>query len=133
VKVGDGFAGVGAVVDDEAKTAGELELFGDLAGGEEEVSENGLMIGRGVADAGDDDLWDDQQVDRCLGGYVVDDDATVVLVFDLGGDFAVDDSLEKGLRHGDSFYRELRKSGIGKYTEFFGRSECAGDRFRFVS
>jgi hypothetical protein len=133
VKVGDGFAGVGAVVDDETKTAGELELFGDRAGGDQEVTEDGLLVGGGVADAGDDGLGDDQQVDRGLGGDVVDDDATVVLVFDLGGDFAVDDSLEKGLRHGYSFYRELRKSGIGKQTEFFGRSECAGDRFRFVS
>jgi hypothetical protein len=30
----------------------------------------------------------------------VQDEAEVVLVFDLGGNFAVDDALEEGLGHG---------------------------------
>jgi hypothetical protein len=30
----------------------------------------------------------------------VEDDAEVVLVLDLGGDFAVDDALKDGFRHG---------------------------------
>ena len=99
VQVRDGFAGVRAVVDHEAKAAGELEFFSDYAGGEEQVAEHGFIGGRGVTDAGDYVFRNDEQVNRGLGGDVVDDDAAVVLVLDLGGDFAVDDALEEGL-HG---------------------------------
>jgi hypothetical protein len=34
----------------------------------------------------------------------VKDDTDVVFVFDLGGDFAVDDALEDGFRHGELFF-----------------------------
>lgn len=96
MEVGDGFAGVGAVVDDEAEAAGEVEFFGDDAGGDEEVAELGFVGGRGFADAGYQFFGDNEEVDGGLGLDVVDDDAAVVLVFDLRGDFAVDDFLEEG-------------------------------------
>lgn len=43
-------------------------------------------------------------MDGSLGLDIVEDDAEVVLVLDLGGDFAVDDALEDGFGHG----RKLR-------------------------
>lgn len=99
MEVRDGFAGVGSVIDHETEAAGQLEFFGDRAGGEEEVAEDGLLVGGGVADAGDDGFRDDQEVDWSLGCDVMDDDAAIVLVFDLRGDFTVDDALEEGLGH----------------------------------
>jgi len=38
-------------------------------------------------------------VHGCLGLDVVDDDAAIVLVLNLGGNLAVDDPLEEGLGH----------------------------------
>jgi hypothetical protein len=110
VEVRDAFAGVGAVVDDEAEAAGEVEFFRDDSGGDEEMAELGFVGWRGFADAGDECLWDDQEMDGRLGLDVVDDDAAVVLVLDLRGDFAVDDSLEEGFRHGEGGKRMTMES-----------------------
>ena len=100
----DGFAAVGAVVDHEAKAAGEVEFLGENAGGEKEVAEKRLVGGGGFTHAGTEFFWNDQKMDRSLGLDVVQDDAEVVLVLDLGGDFTVDDALEDGFWHG----RKLR-------------------------
>jgi len=99
VEVGHGFAAVGALVDDETKAVFEAEFFSEDSGREEQVAEQGFICGRGRADAGNGLLRDDQQVDGRLGSDVVEDDAAVVLVLDLGGDFAVDDFLEERLGH----------------------------------
>lgn len=96
MQMSNSFASVGAVIDHEAKAAGEAEFAGDGAGGEQEVAEDRLLVGRGLADAGNDRLGDDEQVDGSLRGDVVDDDAELVLVFDFGGDFAGDDAFEEG-------------------------------------
>lgn len=64
------------------------------------MTEDGLIVRRGFADAGNRLFRDDQKMNGSLGLDVVEDDAEVVLVLDLGGDFAVDDALEKGFRHG---------------------------------
>jgi hypothetical protein len=104
VEMRDGFAAVGAVVDHEAKAAGEVEFLGENAGGEQEVAEKRLVGGGGFTHAGNEFFWNDQQVDGSLGLDVVKDDAELVLVLDLGGDFAVDDALEEGFWHG----RKLR-------------------------
>lgn len=63
------------------------------------MAEDGLLIGDGFADARDDDLGNDEQVNGGGGSDVVDDDTVVVLVLDAGGDFAGDDAFKKG-RHG---------------------------------
>ena len=99
MEVGHGFAGIGAVVDDETEAARDTKFFGDYTGGEEQVAEDGLIGGSGVADARDHGLWNNEKMNGGFGGDVVDDDAAIVLVFDLGGNFAVDDALEKGLGH----------------------------------
>jgi len=102
VQVGNAFAGIGAVVDDEAEAAGELKFFGDGAGREEQEAENRFVGGRRFAYTRNYDFGDDEQVHRRLRIDVVDDDAAVVLVFDFRGDLAVDDTLEKGLHWGSS-------------------------------
>ena len=95
VEVRDGFAAVRAVVDHEAEAGGEVEFTGHRAGGEQQVTEQRLVIGRSGADAGDDLFRDDEEVGGRLRRDVVEDDAEVVLVLDLGGDFSGDNALEK--------------------------------------
>ena len=102
----DRFASVGAVIDHEAETASEVELAGYGAGSEQKVAEDGLLIGVGFADAGDDGFGNDEQVDRRGRCDIVNDDAEIVLVLDFSGDFAGDDAFEKG-RH--FFRRWIRK------------------------
>ena len=102
MEVRDGFTAVGAVVDHEAKATGEVEFPGENACGKKEVSEERLVACGGFAHAGNEFFWNDQQVDGSLRLDVVQDDAEVVLMLDLGGDFTVDDALEDGLGHGAS-------------------------------
>ena len=99
MEVGDGFAPVRAVVDHEAETGGKVELLCDEVRDEEEVTEDGFIGGGRLGDARNQFLGDDQQVDGGLRLDVVEDDAKVVFMFDLGGDLAVDDALEEGF-HG---------------------------------
>ena len=114
VEMGDGLAGIGSVVDHEAEAFGEIELFRDDAGREDQVAECDLIVGSRGLDARDDFFRNDQQVDRRLRLDVVDDDAVFVLVLDLGGDFAIDDFLEDGFGHGEGVNLELRNSGTEK-------------------
>ena len=100
MEVGDGFAGEGAVVDDEAEAFGEAELFRHEVGDVEEVAKHGFIGGGGFGDARDGALGDDEEVDGRLGLDVVEDDTEVVFVFEVGGDLAVDDALEDGF-HGE--------------------------------
>ena len=59
VEVGNGFAGVGTVVDHEAKTFFEVKFFRNDTGGEDQVAECGLIGGGRSFDAWDDFLWND--------------------------------------------------------------------------
>ena len=102
MEMGDGLAGVRAVVHDEAKAVGELEFFREHAGDEQEVAEGGLVGEGGFADARDEFFRDDEEVNRGRGLDVVEDDAVFILVLDAGRDFAVDDALENCLGHGKS-------------------------------
>jgi len=100
VEVGDGFAAVGAVVDCDAEAGfGDAELGGEFSGGQEEMAEDGLVIGGGFADARDGLLRDDENMHRCLWGSVPEGAAEIVLVEDVGGDFPFVDFLEKSF-HG---------------------------------
>lgn len=107
----DGFARVGAVVDDDAKAGGEVEFSRDPAGGGEQVAEQRFVAGGGFGDARDELFRDDEQMDRRLRLDIVEDDTVFVLEFDFRGDFAVDDFLKDGLGH-DLFYR--RNGGNGE-------------------
>ena len=99
VKMRDGLARVRAVVDHDAEASGEVEFLRDGAGGEEEVAEDGFVGRGGFADARYQLFGDDEKVGGRLRLDVVKDDAVFVLVLDLGGDFAIDDSLEDGFGH----------------------------------
>ena len=88
VQVRHRFAGVRAVVHHQPEALREREFFCHDSSNEQQMSEHGLIGGRGVADARDDFLRDDQKVNRCLGLNVMEDDAVFVLVLDLGRDFA---------------------------------------------
>ncbi len=95
MEVGDGFAGVGTVIDDEAKPMGEVEFLRDGAGDEEEVTEDRLVRRRGFADARYHLFGHNQKVHGRLRLNVVKHHAVLVLVFDAGGNFAGDDFFEE--------------------------------------
>lgn len=96
VEVRNGFAGVGTIVDHEAETGGELEFFRDEIRDVKQVAEHGFVGGGRFRNARNQLLGDDEQVDGGLRLDVVEDEAEVVFVFDLGGNRAVDDALEDG-------------------------------------
>ena len=96
VEMGDGFAGVGAVVDDEA-VAGlcEAEFGGDFGGFEQEVAEGFFVLGFGGGDVGDGFFGDDEDVDRRFGRDVAKGDDEIVLVNDVRGNLAGDDFFKE--------------------------------------
>jgi len=106
-------AAVAAVVDHEAVAGlGDTKFFRERGGGEQEMAEGGLVAGRGFADAGNKFLRDHEHMHRCLRVDVVDGDAEVVFMRELGGDLAVNDFLEEGF-HGEKITGE---SAIGSAT-----------------
>jgi len=100
VEVGDGFAAILAVVDDQAEAGffliEQVELCGDVAGDEEEVAEEVGVLVFGAADARDGFFWNDEDVDGSLWVDVVEGEGFVGFVDDGGGDFAGDDFLKDG-------------------------------------
>lgn len=99
VKVRNGFAGMRAVVDHQPEPVLEVELLCELACGHEEVPEHLGVCSRSLADARNHLLRNDQQMDGCLGLDVMQDDAALILVFDLRGDLPVDDFLKDRFGH----------------------------------
>ena len=97
MEMGDAFAGVGAVIDDEA-VAGFVEAFflGDVAGGEEEIAEDRGIVVAGGADAGDDALRDHENVHGGLRVDVANGEDVRVIADDFGGDFPGGDAFEEG-------------------------------------
>jgi len=104
VKVGDGFSAIGAVIDDEA-VAGffKLALASDPLSGDEEMSEEGMILGRDGAVAGVMFFWNDENMDGGLGGEITKGEDVIILVEDIGGEFAVDDAFEDGFGHRASY------------------------------
>lgn len=97
VEVGNGFAAVGPVVDDDAEAVTvEAFLLGDGAEAGHHVAEEFLVFGGGFGDAGDGLFWDKEEVGGGLGTDVAETEAEVVLVDDVGGDLAIGDFLEEG-------------------------------------
>jgi len=110
VEVRYGFAGVSAMVDHEPKAMSQLKLARNRAGDEEEMAEDGLILGLGLANPGYHLFGDNQKVDGRLRLDVVKDDAVFVLVFDAGRDLARDDFFEDGHRRiGDAGARADRE------------------------
>ena len=107
MEVGDGFAAVGAVVDDEAETLSEIEFGGDQTRHLEKVAEGpGILFGGG-ADPVYPFLRDDQEMDRSLRTDVVDDHTMLILKFQSGRDLPVDDAAEdRFVGHGEIGLKE---------------------------
>jgi hypothetical protein len=99
VEMGNRFASVGAVVDDDAEAGAEIELASDETGDEKEMAENILVRGGGLAETGEEIFGNDEEVYGCLRLDVVEDDARSILVEDFGRNFPVDDTLEDGFGH----------------------------------
>ena len=104
MKVGDGFSTIGAIIDDEA-IAGffELALAGNALGGDEEMSEEGMILGRNGAVAGVMFFRDEKNVNGGLGGEITEGEDVIILVEDIGRDLAVDDAFEDGFGHWASY------------------------------
>jgi hypothetical protein len=99
VEMRNAFAGIGAVVDDEAEALHQAEFLGDDAADDNKMADQRFVGSGGIADPRNLLFRDNQQMDRRLRLDVVNDDAAVVLMLDARGDFAVDDALE------DRFYK----------------------------
>ena len=114
MKVGDSFPAVRSVVDDEA-VAGlvEFELAGNFLGGGEEMAEDGVVFGGYGGVAGVVLFGDEDDVDGSLGGDVAEGEDVVVLIDDVGRDFAVDDPFEDRFGHGPSFSTRWLGRGAG--------------------
>ncbi len=104
VKVGDGFAAIRAVINDEA-VAGffELALTGNPLSGDEEMSEEGMILGRDGAVAGVMFFWNDKNMNGGLGSEITKGENVIILVEDIGGELAVDDAFEDGFGHRASY------------------------------
>lgn len=103
MEVRDGFASVGAVIDDEAETAfRHAEPAGDFPGLDEQVAEQGVIAGNGGAEAGNDAFRHEQDVGWRLRVNVAKGEALVVLEDDVRRNFPRDDFFEKGHRTTDS-------------------------------
>lgn len=97
VEMGNGFAAVGAVVDDKAVACGGYVFAaGDVGGGEEEAAEKRLIIGFGGSDSRDVLFRNDENMDRSLRRDVAEGEALIVLEDDVGWYFAGDDFFEEG-------------------------------------
>jgi len=100
MQVGHCLAALRPVVDHQPEALTQAQVAGDVACGEQEVSEDRLIGIRSLANPGNEPLRNDQQMDRCLGVDVADHDALRILVLNGGRDLPVDDLLEDGLGHG---------------------------------
>ena len=94
----------------------------DIATAREGSAERGFIGGGGLLGARDEALGDDEEVHGSLRVDVVDDDAAVVLVLDLRGNFPVDDALKKGFRH-DVRYMAGRRA---RFVAFFAGAREGG-------
>ena len=100
MKMGNSFPAIGAIIDDEA-VAGfvELALASDSLGSDQEMCEEGMSFGGYGTVAGVMFFWNDKNVDGGLGGEVTEGEDMIILVENIGGEFAVDDAFENGFGH----------------------------------
>lgn len=100
MKMRNGFASERAIVDHDAETFGKVEFLRHRTCREKEMSKDGFIARGSLRQTRDQLFRHDQQVHGRLRLDVMKDDTLVVLVFDPGGDFAIDDFLENGFGHG---------------------------------
>lgn len=114
VKVRDGLAAVCAVIDHHAEAVFcKTEVGGDLRSGEKKVAKDRLISGLRFAEARDDFVGHNQHVHRCLRRNIAEDEAVLVTVYHIGGDFTVADFLENRLHSA----RNLASGGLSGKLE----------------
>ena len=96
VQVGDAFASIRAVVDNDTEAPGEFRFFRKVAGHQQEMAQQVNVAHRCFREAWNRFSGNYEQVGRRLRIEVVDYDATVIFVGDVGGNFTVDNFLEYG-------------------------------------
>ena len=97
----NGFAGMGAIVDDETVAVFvEAELAGDVGGFEKKMSEDSVVFGGGFVDAWNGFARDDEDVTRGGGTNVAKSEHLIIFVNDVSGDFAIGDFLKERFAHG---------------------------------
>ncbi len=95
MEVGNGFASVGSVIEHEAEAGFcNAQTPGDFGSFEKQMTENHVIGGSGLSDAGNGSLRNDQNMDRCLGLDVFEGDHQIVLIDNIGRGFPVHDLLE---------------------------------------
>lgn len=104
MKVRDCFSTIGAIIDNKAIACFfELALAGNALGCDEEMSEEGMILGRNGAVAGVMFFRDEKDVDGGLGGEITEGEDVIILVEDIGRDLAVDDAFEDSFGHRASY------------------------------
>lgn len=100
MQVGHAFAAVTALVDDEAIARfGNAQLLGYIGSGEQKMSQESLIAGTGIPDARNELFGDDEHMNGCLGGDIMNRDAEFILVDKFRRDFAGNYLLENSF-HG---------------------------------
>lgn len=94
-----GLSGPFAVVGHHSKVT-ESQLLCNGANFDEEVTEEGVIVGGCIREFGDRLFGDKQDVGGGLGVDVAECKAKVVFIDDVGGNLAVDDFCKKGVAHG---------------------------------
>ena len=97
MEVVDGLTTVRVGVHDEAVAVIEVVLTGDLAGGREQIAEQGGVLGQSVGVRTDVTPGDDQHMDGCLGVNIGEGEGIGGLVEPFGGDGAGDDFAEQAV------------------------------------
>jgi hypothetical protein len=101
VQVRDGFSGVAAAIDDGAEAACvDSALACDCGGGDKQVAEQCGIVRFCVAEACDDALGDDEDVDGGLRIDVFNGKALIVFEDDFRRDFSVGDFLKQRFHGG---------------------------------
>src|SRR5262245_10907273 len=98
VEMEDALARARAVVDHHAEVR-EAGFLGHVAGHQQQMSEQRLVLGARSRELLERLARDHQQMDGCLRAHVVEGDRAVVLIDTLGGKLASQDPAEDGLRH----------------------------------
>lgn len=102
MQVGNGFAPMASVIDDDAKSCGvEALLPGQFGCGEEKMSQQTGLFRCRFSEPGDENLGNDEGMKGSLRVDVTDGDAAIILMEDVGRNFAGHDFFkESHLREG---------------------------------
>ena len=97
MEVGNGFATVLCVVDDDAESIFPIAFLpGDVPNPQKKVAEKFLIADVRFGNPGDGFLWDEKKVNRSLGRDIAEAKAEVVFVNDVRRDFPGDDFFKEG-------------------------------------